>query len=133
MLNYIEFTETFNEKIDNVRDLVIKNDLEKADHLVRELFDEWTAVSGAYADDPLGSDVGYTADEIKRIEFRKMLDTFSSMVSTFYNAGFSEYVDEYNKKMDSANESIDIANFVDAESKIIEIGDYLSDHLVFKQ
>ena len=130
--NYIEFTETFNEKIDNVRDLVIKNDLEKADHLVRELFDEWTAVSGAYADDPLGSDVGYTADEIKRIEFRKMLDTFSSMVSTFYNAGFSEYVDEYNKKMNTANELIDIANFVDTESKIIEIGNYLSDHLVLK-
>ena len=26
--NYVEFTETFNEKIDNVRDLVIKNDLD---------------------------------------------------------------------------------------------------------
>ena len=128
--NYVEFTETFNEKIDNVRDLVIKNDLDQADKLVRELFDEWTMVSGAYADDPLGSDVGYTADEIKRIEFRKMLDTFSNMVSTFYHAGFSEYVDEYNQKMDAANELIDIANFVDTESKITEIGDYLSDHLV---
>ena len=40
--NYIEFTEKFNEKIDTVRDLVIKNDLEQADKLVRELFDEWT-------------------------------------------------------------------------------------------
>ena len=128
--HYIDFTETFNEKIDNVRDLVIKNDLDKADILVRELFDEWTSVSGAYADDPLGSEVGYTADEIKRIEFRKTLDTFSNMVSTFYNAGFSEYVDEYNEKMDTANELIDIANFVDTESKIIEIGEYLSEHLV---
>jgi len=128
--NYIEFTETFNEKIDNVRDLVIKNDLDQADHLVRELFDEWTMVSKAYADDPLGSNVGYTVDEIKRIEFRKMLDTFSNMVSTFYNAGFSDYVDEYNEKMNTANELIDIANFVDTESKILEIGDYLSKHLV---
>ena len=128
--NYIEFTETFNEKIDNVRDLVIKNDLDRADHLVRELFDEWTMVSKAYSDDPLGSDVGYTADEIKRIEFRKTLDIFSNMVSTFYNAGFSDYVDEYNEKMNAANELIDIANFVDTESKILEIGDYLSEHLV---
>ena len=32
--NYIEFTEKFNEKIDNVRDLVIKNDLDQADKLV---------------------------------------------------------------------------------------------------
>ena len=128
--NYIEFTETFNEKIDNVRDLVIKNDLDQADQLVRELFDEWTMVSKAYTDDPLGSDVGYTADEIKRIEFRKMLDAFSSTVSTFYNPGFSEYVDEYNKKMDAANVSIDIANFVDTESKISEIAAYLSEHLV---
>ena len=38
--NYIEFTETFNEKIDNVRNLVIKNDLDQADELVRDLFDE---------------------------------------------------------------------------------------------
>ena len=128
--NYIEFTETFNEKIDNVRDLVIKNDLDQADHLVRELFDEWTMVSKAYSDDPLGSDIGYTADEIKRIEFRKTLDTFSNMVSTFYNSGFSDYVDEYDEKMNAANELIDIANFVDTESKILEIGDYLSQHLV---
>lgn len=128
--NYIEFTETFNEKIDRVRELVIKNDLDQADKLVRDLFDEWTAVSQAYTDDPRGSDVGYTADEIKRIEFRKKLDTFSNMVSNFYNAEFSEHVDEYNQKMADANELIQIANFVDAESKILEIGDYLSENLV---
>lgn len=130
--NYIEFTEKFNEKIDDVRDLVIKNDLDQADALVRELFGEWTDVSQAYANDPLGSDVGYTADEIKRIEFRKKLDTFSNMVSTFYNSEFSAYIDEYNKMMDDANELISIANFVDAESKISEIGDYLSEYLVLE-
>jgi hypothetical protein len=128
--NYIEFTETFNEKIDNVRDLVIKNDLDQADELVRDLFNEWNIVSKAYTDDPLGSDVGYTTDEIKRIDFRKKLDTFSNMVSTFYNAGFSPYLDEYNQKMADADEMIELANFVDAESKISEIGNYLSEHLV---
>ncbi|WP_246275296.1 hypothetical protein [Nitrosopumilus oxyclinae] len=128
--NYIEFAETFNEKIDNVRDLVIKNDLDQADALVRDLFDEWRLVSQAYTDDPHGSDVGYTGDEIKRIEFRKKLDTFSNMVSTFYNAGFSEYVDKYNGMMADADHMIELANFVDAESKILEIGDYLSQHLV---
>jgi hypothetical protein len=128
--NYIEFTETFNEKIDNVRDLVIKNDLDQADELVRQLFDEWSLVSKAYTDDPLGSDVGYTADEIKRIEFRKKLDAYSNMVSTFYNAGFSLYVDEYNQKMSDANEMIELANFIDTESKISEIGAYLSEYLV---
>ena len=60
-----------------------------ADKLVRELFDEWTMVSQAYTDDPHGSDVGYTIDEIKRIEFRKKLEIFSNMVSTFYNSEFS--------------------------------------------
>ena len=55
--NYIEFTETFNEKIDTVRDLVIKNDLDQADELVRDLFGEWTLVSEAYENDPHGSDV----------------------------------------------------------------------------
>ena len=128
--NYIEFTETFNEKIDDVRDLVIKNDLDQADELVRSLFDEWTMVSKAYADDPRGSPNGYTVDEIKRIEFRKKLDAFSNMVSKFYNAEFSDYVDEYNKMMNDADKLIQIANFVDAESKISEIGTYLSEHLV---
>ena len=130
--NYVEFTETFNKKIDNARDLVVKNDLEGADEMVRDLFDEWTAISQAYADDPLGSDKGYTLDELKRIEFRKKLDAFSNMVSTFYNNEFSAYVDEYNKMMDDANELIRIANFVDAESKISEIGDYLSEYLVLE-
>lgn len=130
--NYIEFTEKFNEKIDLVRDIVIKNDLDLADEMVRELFDEWSLVSKAYTDDPLGSDVGYTADEIKRIDFRKKLDAYSHMVSGFYNAGFSPYVDEYNQKMSDANEMIELGNFVDAELKISEIGNYLSDHLVLK-
>ena len=124
--NYIEFTETFNEKIDNVRDLVIKNDLDQADELIRDLFDEWSLVSQAYTKDPHGSDVGYTADEIKRIEFRKKLDTFSNMVLTFYNAGISEYVNEYNVMMANADHMIEIANFVDAETKILEIGDTIS-------
>ena len=128
--NYIEFTETFNEKIDDVRDLVIKNDLDQADELVRDLFDEWTLVSQAYADDPHGSDVGYTTDEIKRIEFRKKLDAFSNTVSTFYNSEFSVHVNGYNLMMDDTYELIEIANFVDVESKILEIGDYLSKYLV---
>ncbi|MEK0339720.1 MAG: hypothetical protein QQN46_05815, partial [Nitrosopumilus sp.] len=128
--NYIEFTEKFNEKIDNVRDLVIKNDLDQADELVRNLFDEWTLVSQAYSDDPHGSDVGYTVDEIKRIDFRKKLEAFSNMVSTFYNNEFSVHVDDYNQMMDDAYELIDIANFVDTESKIFEIGSYLSEYLV---
>jgi len=128
--NYIEFTEKFNEKIDDVRDLVIKNDLDQADELVRGLFDEWTLVSQAYTDDPHGSDVGYTVDEIKRIEFRKKLETFSNMVSTFYNNEFSAHVSGYNQMIDDAYQLIDIANFVDAESKILEIGDYLSEYLV---
>ena len=130
--NYIEFTETFNEKIDTVRDLVIKNDLDQADELVRDLFDEWVLVSEAYAKDPHGSDVGYTVDELKRIEFRKTLTTFSNMVSNFYNNEFSPYASEYNQKMDDAYELIEIGNFVDAESKVTEIGNYLSEHLVLR-
>lgn len=128
--NYIEFTETFNKKIDTARDLVIKNDLDQADELVRDLFNEWSSVSKAYSDDPYGSDVGYTSDEIKRIEFRKKLDAFSNMVSTFHNTGFSAYLDEYNQMMGDASKMVELANFVDAESKISEIGDYLSKHLV---
>ncbi|WP_299293831.1 hypothetical protein [Nitrosopumilus sp.] len=127
--NYVEFTETFNEKIDRVRDLVIQNDLEQADILVRELFEEWQLVSDAYTNDPYGSDVGYTADELKRIELRKKLDTFSGMVNTFYNSEFSSHANEYHQMMADADELIEIANFIDAETKITEIGSYLSEYL----
>jgi hypothetical protein len=127
--NYVEFADTFNEKIDNVRDLIIKNNLTEADEMIRDLFDEWTVISQAYENDPLGSENGYTLDELKRIEFREKLDAFSNMVSTFYTAGFSEYVDKYDQKMSDANDLIQISNFIDAESKILEIGTFLSDHL----
>ncbi|MFQ5475545.1 MAG: hypothetical protein ACE5DT_00765 [Nitrosopumilus sp.] len=127
--NYVEFTEKLNEKIDNVRDLVIKNDLDQADELVRDLFDEWALVSEAYANDPNGSSVGYSSDELKRIEFRKKLDALSNMVSTFYNNEFSTHSSGYNQLMNDAYDLIDIANFVDVESKISEIGEYVSNHL----
>lgn len=127
--NYVGFTETFNEKIDLVRDLVIQNDLEQADILVKELFEEWQLVSDAYTNDPYGSDVGYTVDELKRIELRKKLDTFSGMVNTFYNSEFAAYANEYHQMMADADELIEIANFIDAETKITEIGNYLSEYL----
>lgn len=127
---YINFTDSFNEKIDQVRDLVIKNDLDEADKLVRNLFSEWNQVSKAYADDPYGSKVGYSADEIKRIEYRERLDAYSNMVTNFYNSEFSPYSKEYDNMISDTYDLIDYGNFVDAESKILEIGQFLSDHLV---
>ncbi|MEC4848076.1 MAG: hypothetical protein RI100_02720 [Nitrosarchaeum sp.] len=127
---YIEFTSSFNEKIDNVRDLVIKNDLNEADNLVRSLFAEWNQVSKAYADDPYGSSIGYSADEIKRIDYRERLDNYSNMVTKFYNSEFSQYATEYDEMISDAYSLIDYGNFIDAESKILEIGEFLSEHLV---
>ena len=127
---YVAFTDSFNEKIDQVRDLVIKDDLDEADKLVRNLFSEWSQVSKAYADDPYGSKVGYSADEIKRIDYRKRLDAYSNMVSNFYNSEFSLYANEYDNMISDTYDLIDYGNFVDAESKILEIGQFLSDHLV---
>ena len=127
---YITFTDSFNEKIDQVRDLVIKNDLDQADKLVRNLFSEWNQVSKAYNDDPYGSKVGYSADEIKRIEYRERLDAYSNMVNNFYNGEFSPYAKEYDAMISDAYNLIDYGNFVDTELKILEIGQFLSDHLV---
>lgn len=127
---YITFTDSFSEKIDQVRDLVIKNDLDEADKLVRSLFNEWNQVSKAYDDDPYGSKVGYSVDEIKRIEYRERLDAYSNMVNNFYNSEFSSYAKEYDNMISDAYDLIDYGNFVDAESKILEIGQFLSDHLV---
>ena len=130
--NYGEFTEEFGQKIDRARELVVSRDLRLADQQVRALFEEWVLVSGAYASDPTGSEVGYTVDELKRIELRKELEALSGTVATFHNSGFAQYEPEYNRMMADAHDLIEITNFVDADSKIREIGEYLADHLVLK-
>src|SRR3989338_6855533 len=96
----------------------------------RNLFSEWNQVSKAYNDDPHGSKVGYSADEIKRIEYRERLDDYSNMVNNFYNSEFSPYAKEYDAMISDAYDLIDYGNFVDTELKILEIGQFLSDHLV---
>jgi len=127
---FIEFSESFNEKIDDVRDLVIRNDIEAADNLVRDLFSEWRQVSFAYDDDPYGSEVGYTVDELKRIEYREKLEALSNSVSNFNHVGFAQYTAEYNEMISDAYELAEIGNFVDLEAKILEIGQFLTEHLV---
>ena len=127
--NYIEFTDSMMERVNEARNLVINNDLDAADELVRDLFSEWRQVSEAYADDPFGSESGYSKDELKRIEYRKHLEQISETVSKFYNAGFAQHSDKYVKMTDEASELIDYGNFIDAESKLAEIRTYLNEYL----
>ena len=126
---YTDFADSMKKKIDDTRELVIKNDLDSADTSVRELFSEWQEVSVAYDQDPLGSDVGYSIDELKRIEYRKQLDELSSAVSTFYNADFATHSNQFVNLNDQASDLLEQGNFVGAESKIDEIKDFLSNYL----
>ena len=65
------------------------NDLDQADELVRNLFEEWTTCFlKPILTILMVSDVGYSTDEIKRIEFREKLDAYSNMVSAFNNSEF---------------------------------------------
>lgn len=123
---YIEYADDLNEKIDEARDLVIKNDLDAADSMVRNLFDEWRDVSAAYEEDPYGSEVGYSADELKRIEYREKLQSLSDLVSDFNHSGFAPHMQEYNELTSDAYEYIEYGNFVDTENKIQEIGEFLT-------
>ncbi|KKM79732.1 hypothetical protein LCGC14_1347020 [marine sediment metagenome] len=96
------------------------------------MFDEWQEVSRAYDDDPRGSDVGYSKDELIRIEYREKLDRLSNTVSHFYNADFEPYSDEFVKMTEETSELIDYGNFIDAELKLKELNKYLSEHLALK-
>ncbi len=129
---YIDFTNSMKEDIDEVRNLVIQNDLEVADNNVRQLFKEWREVNNAYVEDPYGSEVGYTKDELKRIEYREKLESYSNMVSNFYHPEFEPHVNKFEKMTDDTYELIDYGNFIDAESNIQKIGEYLSNNLVQK-
>jgi len=139
---FIEFSETFNERIDDVRDLVIANDIDAADNMVRNLFSEWRQVSFAYQDDPYGSSVGYSTDELKRIEYREKLEAYSNTVSNFSpfssaaindsssTTSHAKFTEDYNEMISDTYQLIEIGNFVDAEMAILQIGQYLAEHLV---
>ena len=129
---YTNFTEKMHDKIDDVRSRVIANDLDSADDMVRDLFSEWREVTSVYEDDPFGSSVGYDREEIKRIDYRKKLESLSGAVSNFYNADFAPHADGYNKLAEDAYNLVDYGNFVDADSKLKEIGNYLREYLVLK-
>lgn len=127
---YADFTNSLKERLSTVRSLVIKNDLDGADNLVRELFVEWQQVSKKYTDDPFGSDVGYTVDEIKRIDYRKTLEQLSNFATRFYNADFEKYAAKFEELKQNAYDLVDYGNFVDADIKIKELRKFLSDNLV---
>ena len=129
LTGYIDFTESVKERLEVARNLVIQDDLDRADAIVRDLFSEWRQVSEAYADDPHGSDVGYSRDELQRIEYREKLESISNFVSTFYNADFAIHAAEYNSLTKEAYDLIDYGNFIDAQDKISEIGNFVRENL----
>ncbi len=126
---YTDFTDSLKIELDQVRDLVIKKDLDAADNKVRQLFIEWQKVSDAYVDDPYGSDVGYSSDELKRIEYRKKLDELSSAVSNFYNADFASHSNDFVALAELASDYIDQGNFKGADLQLKEINDFLRNNL----
>lgn len=126
---YIDFTDSVKERLEVARNLVIQDDLDRADSMVRDLFSEWKQVSTAYAEDPHGSAVGYSKDELQRIEYREKLESISNFVTTFYNADFATHAGEYNSLTKEAYDLIDYGNFIDAEEKISEIGHFVTQNL----
>ncbi|MEM3064663.1 MAG: hypothetical protein QW177_04750 [Candidatus Nitrosotenuis sp.] len=129
---YTDFTTSMKIKVDTARNLVMKGDLDGADNMVRELFAEWQIVSKKYSEDPYGSEIGYTGDEIKRIEYRKKIEELSDFATAFYNSDFEPHSSEFNKMKEKAYELVDYGNFVDAEEKIEEIRQFLSENMVLK-
>lgn len=126
---YTDFTDSMKVRLDEARDLVIKKDLDGADNKVRALFDEWRQVSEKYSEDPFGNEAGYSLDEIKRIEYREKLEQISHFVGTFYNEDFESGSEEFIALTEKAYDLIDYGNFDDAEKKLKEIRNFVSDQL----
>ncbi|CAE6501621.1 hypothetical protein [Candidatus Nitrosotenuis uzonensis] len=129
---YVDYVNSLKDKLSTARNLVIKGDLDGADIIVRESFAEWQQVSQKYSEDPFGSEVGYSADEIRKIEYRKKIGDLSDFATQFYNADFAENANEFNKLKEKAYELVEYGNFVDADSKINEIRNFLADKLEMK-
>ena len=127
---FAEFASSVEERLEAARNLVIAGELDEADRHVRSLFDEWETVSGAYADDPSGAGgSGYSIDELKRADIRKRLGSLAEAASNFYSADFAPHADEYERLRDEAYEAVDYGNFVDAESRVAELGAFLEARL----
>ncbi|HSA98385.1 MAG TPA: hypothetical protein VLF17_04830, partial [Candidatus Nitrosotenuis sp.] len=126
---YTDFTNSLKERLNTVRNLVVKNDLDGADDLVRKLSAEWQQVSKKYTDDPFGSDVGYTVDEIKRIEYRQQLEKLSDFATRFYNADFEKHSADFEELKRNVYDLVDYGNFVDADAKIKELRNFLTENL----
>jgi len=126
---YVDFTDSLKERLSVARNLVIRGDLDGADGMVRQLFAEWQQVSQKYDEDPLGSPIGYTVDEIKRIEYRQKAESLSKFATEFYNADFAERTDEFNRLMEKTYDLIEYGNFVDADITINQIRTLLSESM----
>lgn len=129
---YTDFTDSMREELNEARDLVMQSDLDTADTIVRQLFEDWQEVSKAYAEDPFGSDIGYSVNELRKIDYRERIADLSNTVSNFYNADFAPYSSEFVQMTEKASELVDYGNYIDADSELSEIRDFLKDKLALK-
>ncbi|MGI0022829.1 MAG: hypothetical protein ACRD9Q_08220, partial [Nitrososphaeraceae archaeon] len=126
---YSDFAASIKKDINEARDLVMKKDLDAADRAISRLFVDWQQVTKAYAEDPKGSDIGYSVDELKKIDYREEINRLSNMALTFSNADFEPYLLEFLEMTDGAIKSVEYGNFVDADSQISQIRSFLKYNL----
>lgn len=126
---YTDFADSVKEQINEARDLVMKKDLDAADRAVSQLFQDWQKVSKAYAEDPHGSNIGYSVDELRKIEYREEIDRLSNTALEFQNPSFESYMMEYFKMEEDAIKSVEYGNFADADSKIDQLRMFLINNL----
>ena len=126
---YTEFAGSVDSRLDGARNMVIAGDLDAADAAVRALFEEWQAVSGAYADDPRGSESGYSLDGLKRQDLRARLGAMAAAVGNFRGADFGPHEGEYAELERSATAAIDGGDFAGAEERIAAVGAFLQENL----
>lgn len=127
---FADFASSIESRLEDARNMVVAGELDGADAAVRALFDEWQAVSGAYAEDPPGAgEAGHSIEGLKRADIRGRLGALAEAASNFYSADFAPHAAEYERLRDAAYEAADYGNFVDAEERLAELGAFLEAHL----
>ncbi|MGI0010950.1 MAG: hypothetical protein ACREAE_06090, partial [Nitrosopumilaceae archaeon] len=136
---YADFADSVKEQLNEAREIVMKKDLDAADRAVAQLFRDWQKVSKAYAEDPHGSDTGYSVDELRKIEYREEIDHISNIALEFQNPSFEPYMMEYFEMEEDAIKSVEYGNFADVDSKITQIRTFLinnlplrNEHIIFE-
>ena len=127
-VGFEDFADSIMAKVDRVQSLVVAERLHEADEALDAAYDEWQIILKMYSDNP-DTEVPFTLIELKRIEYRKLIQLVDDAVDRYANANFNEHTANYDKLRSSLDLSLSLGNFATVENKLENLLSFVSENL----